>query len=247
MRECKTLDRLAEKFRKHVEKKRRVALEFKDMGKSLQVRSTDLSTDAKPISGDRAKDSVFKKRVFFAKRDQKLNAMVGSSAREEASVRDMEYMEHEEDEPDEDDYDSYNTETRDDPELEDIYQQMEDFEHDNSMLKDHYEEDLRALDVRSHGRPGARPPAGTGDARNLAKTPCYVKFLRGTCDNKNCKHSHDDAVMLKAVMARFRDVARSKFAPDKAYATKLLEKEYEEAAKERSSAQGNASRGSNRA
>ena len=44
-------------------------------------------------------------------------------------------------------------------------------------------------------------------------------------------------MMLKVAIGRFKDVAQSKFAPDKEYAKKLLEKAYEEVGKASSAAQ----------
>ena len=91
------------------------------------------------------------------------------------------------------------------------------------------DEELKAMDIRSKTL-GAKP-AVSGDACNQANLPCFVNFLRGKCKNKSCKYDHDYAVMLKVTIWKFKVVAQSKFAPDKAYAVKLSDKAYEEAAK----------------
>jgi hypothetical protein len=44
-------------------------------------------------------------------------------------------------------------------------------------------------------------------------------------------------MMLKVAIGRLKDVAQSKFAPDKEYAKKLLEKAYEEVGKASDAAQ----------
>ena len=46
--------------------------------------------------------------------------------------------------------------------------------------------------------------------------------------------------MLKVVIGRFKDVAQSKYAPDKEYAKKLLEKAFKEASKAKPATQGGA-------
>jgi hypothetical protein len=50
-KEYKTLDSLVELLRRHVEKKRRLALEFKDMGKSLRVRVEAVSSESSDEDG----------------------------------------------------------------------------------------------------------------------------------------------------------------------------------------------------
>ena len=65
-----------EKLRKHVEKKRKLALEFRDMGKSLQIRSAEAAAiERNSSAGNRnAKDSG-QKKVFFAKTSQRVSAL----------------------------------------------------------------------------------------------------------------------------------------------------------------------------
>ena len=248
IRDCKTIDDFLEKFRRHIQQKRKLALEFRDMGKSLHVRTAEVDSDNKRSSGGnkmtRDHRDQDRKKTFFAQRNaQKVNALTVRDQEED----DDQFGEEHSDEDDEDgDHDEPEQDVSAEFDMDDVYQQMEDVDFVNPMHSE--DENMNALDVRSHGRPGGSKPAGaSGDARTKPVTPCFVKFLRGKCDNKDCKHSHDDAMMLKVAIGRFKDVAQSKFAPDKEYAKKLLEKAYEEAAKAKPATQGGAVKGNGRA
>jgi hypothetical protein len=246
IRDSKTIDSLIEKFRKHIEKKRKVALEFRDMGKSLHVRAVDAATDTKVGSGNqKANRDAAPKKVFFAKRPQRVNALT-----DQRSVPSDDDLGSEDNEDEDLGLESNNEDVDESAEfdMDEVYQQVHEFEEANPMHDDYQGERMNALDIRTHGKTYAQKPKVTsGDARTKAATPCFVKFLRGKCDNKDCVHSHDDAMMLKVAIGRFKDVAQSKFAPDKEYAKRLLDKAYEEASKGASVPSTVATKGSGRA
>jgi len=225
IRESKTIDSLVEKFRKHIEKKRTLALQFRDMGKSLHLRSADVVSDSKSNSGNhKSSKENPPRKVFFSKRPQRVNALADQREEyggEESGTEDQgDIYDEGNEQDDEQESAEFN--------MDEVYQQVNEFEAMNPMHDDSAEEHMSALDIKSHGRQFQKPK---GDVRAKVVTPCFVKFLRGKCDNKDCVHSHDDAMMLKVAIGRFKDVAQSKFAPDRDYAKKLLDQAYEEVSK----------------
>ena len=188
IRDCNTIDDFLEKFRRYIQQK--LALEFRDMGKSLHVCKAEADSDNKRSSGGnkltRDHRDQDRKKTFFAQRNaQKVNALTVRD-QEEENYQDEE--DHSEDDHEDGDQDEPEQDVSAEFDMDDVYQQMEDFDYANPMHSE--DENMNALDVRSHGKPSGSKPAGvSGDARNKPATPCFVKFLRGKCDNKDCTHA----------------------------------------------------------
>ena len=212
----KTMHEIAEATLKYIDTKRKIALEYNDIGRMLAVGR---SKDDEPSGQQKYKKPAtgFDGRNRFARKDtQRVNVM--ENARDKIF---QEWSDQQSDVEDKDEGNGSDESEEDDPveetepKLSEVYDNEENFEYFNEGFnrRGMTDKQFHALQSRA-----------SHDARKTPLKGCYKQFIHGKCDDAKCQYDHTEQGMMEVAITKVAEVFKSSYSPKSDYMPMIMKK-----------------------